>query len=38
MDESTSALDTKTEEIVMNNIKNKFKDKTMIIIAHRKAL
>ena len=37
MDESTSALDTKTEEIVMNNIKNKFKDKTMIIIAHRKS-
>tara|TARA_B100001778_G_C18195673_1_gene453272 strand:- start:102 stop:611 length:510 start_codon:yes stop_codon:yes gene_type:complete len=37
MDESTSALDTKTEEIIINNIKYKFKDKTMIIIAHRKS-
>ena len=37
MDESTSSLDTKTEETIMQNMKNNFKDKTMIIIAHRKS-
>ena len=36
MDESTSALDDKTEEIIMKNIENNFSDKTMIMIAHRK--
>ena len=36
MDESTSALDDKTEEIIMNNINDNFDDKTIIIIAHRK--
>ena len=36
MDESTSALDDKTEELIMNNIENNFSDKTMIMIAHRK--
>ena len=37
MDESTSSLDLKTEEIIMNNIKNNFNDKTIIMIAHRKS-
>ena len=37
MDESTSSLDTKTEGTIMQNMKNNFKDKTMIIIAHRKS-
>ena len=36
MDESTSALDSKTEETIIQNIKNNFKHKTMIMIAHRK--
>ena len=36
MDESTSALDLKTEEKIMENIKANFNDKTMVIIAHRK--
>ena len=36
MDESTSALDDKTEETIMNNIKTNFNEKTIIIIAHRK--
>ena len=37
MDESTSALDDKTEEIVISNLFNAFKGKTIIIIAHRKS-
>ena len=37
MDESTSALDSKTEETIIQNIKNNFKSKTMIMIAHRKS-
>ena len=37
MDESTSSLDTKTEEIIIQNIQRNFKSKTMIIIAHRKS-
>lgn len=37
MDESTSALDDGTEELVMNNLLNYFSGKTMVIIAHRKS-
>lgn len=37
MDESTSALDDNTEELVMNNLLNHFIGKTIIIIAHRKS-
>jgi ABC-type bacteriocin/lantibiotic exporter with double-glycine peptidase domain len=37
MDESTSALDDNTEELVMNNLLNHFTGKTIIIIAHRKS-
>lgn len=37
MDESTSALDDKTEEIVISNLFNAFKDKTIVIISHRKS-
>jgi ABC-type bacteriocin/lantibiotic exporter with double-glycine peptidase domain len=37
MDESTSALDDNTEELVMNNLLNNFIGKTIIIIAHRKS-
>ena len=36
MDESTSALDSKTESIIMNNLNKTLKDKTFVIIAHRK--
>jgi ABC-type bacteriocin/lantibiotic exporter with double-glycine peptidase domain len=35
MDESTSALDDKTEEIIISNLFDQFKHKTIIIIAHR---
>jgi len=35
LDEATSAIDNITEEIVMNNVTEAFKDRTMIIIAHR---
>jgi ATP-binding cassette subfamily B protein len=34
-DEATSALDAKNERIIMENLNNFFKDKTVIIIAHR---
>lgn len=34
-DEATSALDAKNERIIMENLKTFFKDKTVIIIAHR---
>ena len=37
MDESTSALDDNTEELVMSNLLNNFIGKTIIIIAHRKS-
>ena len=35
LDEATSAIDNITEEIVMNNITEAFKDRTLIIVAHR---
>ncbi|MBU1245613.1 MAG: ATP-binding cassette domain-containing protein [Nanoarchaeota archaeon] len=34
-DESTSALDSKTEKRIQNSLNTKLKNKTMIIIAHR---
>mgnify|MGYP005989451955 CR=1 FL=1 len=34
-DEATSALDAKNERIIMRNLNTFFKDKTVIIIAHR---
>ena len=34
-DEATSALDSKNERIIMGNLNTFFKDKTVIIIAHR---
>lgn len=34
-DDSLSALDTKTDIMIRNELKNKSKDKTMIIITHR---
>jgi ABC-type bacteriocin/lantibiotic exporter with double-glycine peptidase domain len=37
MDESTSALDDETEEVIISNLFNAFKDKTIIIIAHRQS-
>ena len=37
MDESTSALDEETEEVIISNLFNAFKDKTIIIIAHRQS-
>ena len=37
MDESTSNLDFATENIIFNMIYNRFKNKTMLIIAHRLA-
>ena len=36
MDESTSALDLNTEQKIIKNLKTNFKDKTIILIAHRK--
>ena len=36
MDESTSALDSETEEKIISNLKNNFSSKTIILIAHRK--
>ena len=35
LDESTSAMDNVTEKIVMKNILNLLKNKTLLIIAHR---
>jgi ABC-type multidrug transport system fused ATPase/permease subunit len=35
MDESTSNLDTATEQVVMSNILTKLQDKTLIVVAHR---
>jgi ATP-binding cassette subfamily B protein len=34
-DEATSALDTNNEKIIMNNLNGFFKDKTVVVIAHR---
>ena len=36
MDESTSALDSNTEQKIINNMKENFSSKTIILIAHRK--
>ena len=36
MDESTSALDIKTENLILNDIKKNFPKKTIVMIAHRK--
>ena len=36
MDESTSALDSNTEQKIINNMKEDFSSKTIILIAHRK--
>jgi len=35
LDEATSAMDNITEETVMNNVTEAFKDKTLMIVAHR---
>ena len=36
MDEHTSSLDAATEEEILNDMKNLFDGKTIIIISHRK--
>ena len=36
MDESTSALDSITEQKIIKNMKENFSQKTIILIAHRK--
>ena len=38
LDESTNALDAKTEEKILEGIKSNYKDKTIIMIAHRQSL
>ena len=38
MDESTSALDVKTEEEIIENLNNFFFNKTIVIAAHRKSI
>lgn len=38
LDEPTSALDKDTQEIVMNTIYEEFRDRTLIIITHDKAI
>ena len=35
LDEATSALDNETQNKILNNLNNEFKDKTIIFIAHR---
>ena len=34
-DEATSALDSNNEKVIMNNLNDFFKDKTVVVIAHR---
>ena len=34
-DEATSALDANNEKIIMNNLKDFYKDKTVVVVAHR---
>lgn len=34
-DEATNSLDSENEKIIINNINNYFKNKTMIVVAHR---
>ena len=34
-DEATSALDSNNEKVIMNNLNEFFKDKTVVVIAHR---
>lgn len=36
-DEITSNIDSKTEKMILSNIKNNYKDKTIIFISHRKS-
>lgn len=36
-DETTSSMDVLTEERILNNIKKNYKDKTLILITHRKS-
>ncbi|NOT56648.1 MAG: peptidase domain-containing ABC transporter, partial [Deltaproteobacteria bacterium] len=35
LDEATSALDNETERLVMNNLEERFKDRTILMTAHR---
>lgn len=35
LDEATSHLDSKTEQVIQNNLERQLKDKTLLIIAHR---
>jgi ATP-binding cassette subfamily B protein len=34
-DEATSALDSNNEKVIMNNLNEFFKNKTVVVIAHR---
>ena len=38
LDESTNSLDFKTEKLILDSIKKNYKDKTIIMIAHRQSL
>lgn len=38
LDESTNSLDFKTEKLILDSIKENYKDKTIIMIAHRQSL
>ena len=38
MDEPTSSMDAATEKIVLDNLKNSLKNKTLIAITHRNTL
>ena len=38
LDESTSALDEKTESVVLNNITEKYRETTCFIITHRTSM